>query len=164
MTQLVTLLAYQIGSEVSYSEIARQLKTSQQTVDRYIDILEKNFVLVRLPSFAGNMRNEVVRAKKIYFVDLGIHNAIIDAFAPIDTVRRPDVGALFENGMIMERLKWLAHQGRNHEVQSFFWRTFSQQEVDYIELSGDLTRAVEFKWNVKKIIRSLLHLYNTILI
>src|SRR3989338_3181204 len=149
MIRLVTLLAYQIGSEVSYSELSTRLKTSQQTVDRYIDILEKNFVIVRLGSFAGNMRNEVTRAKKIYFVDLGLRNAIIDLFSPIDPIRRNDVGALFENCMVMERLKYLAHSG-GVAAQSYFWRTYSQQEIDYIEKSGADLHAFEFTWNQTK--------------
>jgi uncharacterized protein len=150
MTGLLSLLAHQIGHEVSYRELSNQLKTSQQTVERYIDILEKNFVVVRLSSMAGNMRNEVTRAKKVYFVDLGLRNAVIDRFQPIDPVRRNDVGQLFENCLIMERLKYLANHNRTG-VCGYFWRTFSQQEVDYVEVSqkGEM-QAYEFKWNFNK--------------
>lgn len=146
VVQLLKLLAYQMGNEVSYRELAAHLKTSQQTVERYIDLLEKNFVVVRLGSFARNMRNEVTRSKKIYFTDMGIRNALIDAFQPIEPIGRNDVGPLFEGCMIVERLKHAAHEGRILPGR-YFWRTFSQTEIDYLEESGGMLRAYEFKWN-----------------
>ncbi|MEK7619722.1 MAG: ATP-binding protein [Patescibacteria group bacterium] len=147
--QLLKLLAYQIGNEVSFRELATALQTSQPTIERYVDLLEKNYVVVRLGSYSRNLRNEVTRSKKIYFLDLGIRNALIDAFSPIDTVSRNDVGQLFENCMVVERLKHLTSQGKQAPA-SYFWRTFDQQEVDYIEETGEGLRAWEFKWNVSK--------------
>lgn len=149
--QMLKLLAYQIGNEVSYRELASQLGTSQQTVERYVDLLEKNFVIVRLGSFARNLRNEVTRSKKIYFVDLGIRNALVGSFGPIDSIGRNDVGGLFENCMIIERLKHTAHEGRVPSA-AYFWRTFSQQEIDYVEEQVNATgasnlTAYEFKWS-----------------
>ena len=138
-----------MGNEVSYRELAVQLKTSQQTVERYIDLLEKNFVIVRLGSFSRNMRSEVTRSKKIYFVDMGVRNALIDVFGVIDPISRNDIGALFEGCMIIERLKHIAHKG-GILSGGYFWRTFSQQEVDYIEESGGRIHAYEFKWNDAK--------------
>src|SRR3989344_511832 len=150
--QLLKLLAHQIGNEVSYRELATKLVTSQQTIERYIDLLEKNFVIVRLSSFARNLRNEITRSKKVYFIDLGIRNALIDSFGPIDSIGRGDIGGLFENCMIVERLKHIAHNGRALPGV-YFWRTFSQQEIDYIEESEQVIRAYEFKWSMgKKII------------
>ena len=154
ITRLLKLLAYQIGNEVSYRELALQLSTSQQTVERYIDLLEKSFVVVRLGSFARNLRNEVTRSKKIYFVDLGIRNALVDAFSPVDPFGRNDIGPLFEDCMVVERLKDAAHEGRL-PPKSYFWRTFSQQEIDYIEeprgsAENGRIKAYEFKWNVDR--------------
>ena len=113
--------------------------------------LEKNFVITRLGSFARNLRNEVARSKKIYFIDLGLRNALINAFGPIDPIGRNDTGALFENCMVVERLKHIAHQGQPRP-NSYFWRTFSKQEIDYVEETGSVSgniviKAYEFKWN-----------------
>lgn len=149
ITQLLKLLAYQIGNEVSYRELAGQLKTSQQTIERYIDLLEKNYVIIRLGSFAKNLRNEVTKSKKIYFVDLGLRNALIDAFLPIDPIGRNDVSALFENTMIIERMKYVTSQGLQMP-NAYFWRTFEQQEIDYIEERSGSLKAIEFKWSPTK--------------
>lgn len=146
ITSLLKLLAYQIGQEVSYRELATQLGTSQQTIERYIDLLEKNFVIFRLGSYARNLRSEVTRTKKVYFVDLGIRNALINVFSHVDPSYRNDVGALFENSMIVERLKYLAHQGKA-QPGMYFWRTFTQQEVDYLEEQDGKLSAYEFKWS-----------------
>lgn len=148
--QLLTLLAFQMGNEVSYRELAVQLKTSQQTIERYIDLLEKNFVIIRLPSFAKNLRNEVTRSKKVYFVDMGIRNALIDAWKPIDVLLRNDIGALFESCMVTERVKNIAHEG-NVPTARYFWRTFAGQEIDYLEEREEQLYAYEFKWNSAKI-------------
>ena len=147
--QLLTLLAHQIGHEVSYNELATKLGTSKQTIERYIDLLEKSYVVTRLPSFARNLRNEVARSKKIYFIDLGIRNALLDLFRPMNVVARPDIGALFENAMIIERLKHLASQGRVVPSR-YFWRTFAQSEVDYLEDQNGVLRGYEYKWNPEK--------------
>lgn len=146
MTSLLKLLAFQIGNEVSYRELSQKLGTSILTIQKYIDLLEKNYVIVRLGSFSGNMRNEVTRSKKIYFIDLGLRNALIDNFAPIHSATRPDVGTLFENCMIVERLKHLVHGGAVSPKQ-FFWRTVAQKEIDYVEEREGKILAYEFKWS-----------------
>lgn len=141
--KIVKALALQIGSEVNFSELAQLVKADQKTVDKYINLLEKSFVVFTLPAFAGNVRNEIKKNKKIYFYDTGIVNAIMRNFNPI--ANRNDVGALFENYMIAERMKFL-HQ-HQMEADCFFWRTTQQQEIDYIEKTNTRLLAVEFKWN-----------------
>jgi predicted AAA+ superfamily ATPase len=148
VTSLLKLLAFQIGNEVSYRELSQQTGASIATVQKYIDLLEKNFVILRIGSYARNQRNEVTRAKKIYFLDLGLRNALIDAFAPMQTTARSDVGALFENCMIVERMKHVAHSG-GIGLQQYFWRTVAQHEMDYVEEYRGTAHAFEFKWNPK---------------
>jgi predicted AAA+ superfamily ATPase len=137
------LLALQIGSEVNFSELAQLVKADQKTVDKYINLLEKSFVVFTLPAFSGNVRNEIKKNKKIYFYDTGIVNAITRNFSSL--ANRNDVGALFENYMIAERMKFL-HQNQI-EAECFFWRTTQQQEIDYIEKTKQNFLAVEFKWS-----------------
>jgi len=141
--KIVKALALQIGSEVNFSELAQLVKADQKTVDKYISLLEKSFVVFSLPAFSGNVRNEIKKNKKIYFYDTGIVNAITRNFNSL--ANRNDVGALFENYMIAERMKYL-HQ---HQIEAdcFFWRTTQQQEIDYIEKTKQRFLAVEFKWN-----------------
>lgn len=161
VTALLKLLAFQIGQEVSVRELSNRLNLSAVTVSKYIDLLEKNFVLIRIGSFSRNKRKEVVRSKKIYFVDLGLRNALIDNFAPIQTTARNDVGALFENAMIVERWKYLSHNDCPLATQ-YFWRTVDQHEVDYIEEQSTKLTAVEFKWNIntsEKISKQFIKLY-----
>lgn len=146
---LLRLLAHQIGHEVSLRELAGQLSTSPATVDRYLDLLEKNFLIVRVSGFGSNMRNEVTRTKKIYFTDLGVRNALIDALAPIEGTGRNDIGALFENAFIIERRKYLGNS-ENQTIQGYFWRSVSQQEVDYVEQDGAALVAYECKWSDAK--------------
>lgn len=146
MTSLLKLLAFQIGNEVSYRELSQTLGTSMATVQKYIDLLEKNYVVMRLGSFSRNARNEVVRSKKIYFLDLGLRNALIDNFSSIESTTRPDIGALFENCMIVERLKHLVNSGTVLPNQ-FFWRTVDQKEIDYVEEAEGTLAAYEFKWS-----------------
>jgi len=141
--KIVKALALQIGSEVNFSELAQLVKADQKTVDKYINLLEKSFVIFTLPAFAGNVRNEIKKNKKIYFYDTGIVNAITRNFNSI--ANRNDVGALFENYMIAERMKFL-HQ-HQMEADCFFWRTTQQQEIDYVEKTKERFLAVEFKWN-----------------
>jgi predicted AAA+ superfamily ATPase len=141
--KIVKALALQIGSEVNFSELAQLVKADQKTVDKYISLLEKSFVVFSLPAFAGNVRNEIKKNKKIYFYDTGIVNAITRNFNPL--ANRNDVGALFENYMIAERMKFL-HQNQI-ESACFFWRTTQQQEIDYIEKTKEKFLAVEFKWS-----------------
>jgi len=143
--KIVKALALQIGSEVNFSELAQLVKADQKTVDKYVSLLEKSFVVFTLPAFSGNVRNEIKKNKKIYFYDTGIVNAITRNFNKLNN--RTDVGALFENYMIAERMKYL-HQ---HQIEAdvFFWRTTQQQEIDYIEKTNKKLLAVEFKWNEK---------------
>ncbi|WP_316825806.1 ATP-binding protein [Pedobacter miscanthi] len=141
--KIVKALALQVGSEVNFSELAQLVKADQKTVDKYISLLEKSFVVFSLPAFSGNVGNEIKKNKKIYFYDTGIVNAITRNFSPL--ANRNDVGALFENYMIAERMKFL-HQNQI-EAECFFWRTTQQQEIDYIEKTKDNFLAVEFKWS-----------------
>ncbi len=143
LQKLVRALALQIGSEVSYNELAKIVGIDKNTVESYIGLLEKCFVVFRLDSFSRNMRNEIRKGKKIYFYDNGIRNAIISNFAPLEL--RNDVGALWENLMISERIKRNAYN--QSYAQSYFWRTHSQKEVDYIEDCDGMLSAFEFKWN-----------------
>lgn len=147
--KLVQALAYQIGGEVVYKELGDLLGLDPKTVGAYIDILEKAFVLFRLPSFSRNLRNEIKSNQKIYFFDNGIRNAVIGNFNVIDN--RDDIGGLWENFLISERIKQNAYQRR--DARSFFWRTKQKQEIDYVEeLDGKIT-GFEFKWNPKRNIR-----------
>lgn len=146
LDKLLQLLAHQIGSEVSMQELATQLKVKSETVESYINLLEKSFVVYRLKSYSSNERKEVTKMKKIYFWDNGIRNALIDNFKPMEL--RNDVGALWENFIVSERIKMNHYNLRS--VKSMFWRSLQQQEVDYVESEqGDL-RAYEMKWNVLK--------------
>ncbi len=150
LMNILQLLAFQIGAEVSKNEIAVKLGTSRETVERYIDLLEKAFVIFRLKPLARNQRNEVARKEKIYFYDNGIRNSIISAFQPIEI--RNDAGALFENFMIAERLKFLEFSGIKRNL--WFWRTHDQKEIDYIEEYNGKFDAFEFKWTKGKIKKS----------
>jgi len=143
--KIVKALALQVGSEVNFSELAQLVKADQKTVEKYIDLLEKAFVIFSLPAFSGNVRNEIKKNKKVYFYDTGIINAITRNFNTLGN--RNDVGALWENYMISERKKYL--QQNQIEAELFFWRTTQQQEIDYIEKRADKLLAVEFKWNEK---------------
>lgn len=146
VASLLKLLAYQIGSEVSYRELSRKLETSVQTIQRYINLLENNFVIFRLKSFSNNKRKEVTQNRKIYFADLGLRNALVNDFGPIEKNGRADGGALFENAMILERLKYLSHQGA-FGYEQMFWRTVTQKEVDYVENNRGHIKVFEFKLN-----------------
>lgn len=145
-TRLLQALSYQIGSQISYNEIGQLVGLDSKTVEKYIDILEKSYIVFRLGSFNRNLRNELKRSRKIYFWDLGIRNAIIGNFAQIEN--RSDAGALWENFCIAERMKKLSYNGSF--ANSWFWRTQQQQEIDYIEEEDGLLKAFEFKWNEKK--------------
>jgi len=142
LVDLARALAYQIGNEVNENELASRLKINRKTVLNYIDILEKSFVLMRLTPYSQNPRREIGKQSKIYFLDLGIRNALIGDFN--DLAIRPDQGALWENFLIIERLKMHLNQG--HSVLSRFWRTYNGAEVDYIEeIGAGQIRAYEFK-------------------
>lgn len=146
LINLLRALALQIGSQVSYNELANLVGIDAKTVERYIDILEKSYIVFRLGSFARNLRNELKFSRKIYFWDLGIRNALLGSFAPVEN--RTDTGALWENFAIVERLKRNAYQ--MSFAQSYFWRTKQQKEIDYIEEEGGQISAFEFKWNDNK--------------
>ncbi|HNW81752.1 MAG TPA: ATP-binding protein [bacterium] len=146
LEKIIKALALQVGSEVNYNEIAQLVSADNATVEKYIDLLERAFIVFKLPALAGNVRNEIKKGKKIYFVDNGIRNAVIGNFNAVHS--RTDTGALFENFIISERRKYLNYRRKN--VSSYFWRTTQQQEIDYIEEgSGDYS-AYEFKWNPRK--------------
>ena len=146
LDKLLRALAFQVGSEVSYNELAQAVGTDSKTVERYIELLEKCYIIFRLHGLSRNLRNELKKAKKIYFYDNGVRNAIIQQFAPLEL--RNDAGALWENFFISERIK------RNHYQQNYcniyFWRTKSQLEIDYIEEQNGQMTAFEMKWNPKK--------------
>jgi len=144
--QLLQLLAFQIGNEVSIHELALKLKVNESTVSRYIDLLEKAFVIFRLPAFSRNLRKEVSKKKKIYFYDLGVRNSIIQQYQPLKG--RVDRGALWENFLVAERTKYL--HARLRFPKQYFWRTHDQQELDYLEEADGQLHGYEFKWNPKK--------------
>ena len=146
LQKLVRALALQIGSEVSYNELSRTVGVDKATVESYIDLLEKCFVVFRLPAYSSNLRREIKRGRKIYFYDNGIRNALLSNFAPLDL--RDDVGMLWENMMVSERIKRNSYS-RSY-AQMYFWRTQQQQEVDLIEEQDGRLTAFEFKWNTKK--------------
>lgn len=143
--KLVRALALQLGSEVSYNELSNLLGIDKETVENYICLLEKCFVVFRLDSFSRNLRNEIKKGKKIYFYDNGIRNAVISNFAPLEL--RTDVGALWENLMVSERVKYNAYSGSF--AQLYFWRTHDQKEIDLIEEQDGILKTFEFKWNTK---------------
>lgn len=145
MRNLLRLIAFQIGCTVSYDELGKQLGMSKNTVEKYLDLLEKVFVIFRLGAYSGNLRKEVTKAGKWYFYDIGIRNAIIGAFSPLSI--RQDTGALWENYMIAERLKLTNNE--NLHKNMFFWRTYDKQEIDLIETDSENMTALEFKWGNK---------------
>lgn len=146
LDKLLRALAFQVGSEVSYNELAQIVGTDSKTVERYIELLEKCYIIFRLHGLSRNLRNELKKAKKIYFYDNGVRNAIIQQFAPLEL--RNDAGALWENFFISERIKRNHYQ--QHYCNIYFWRTKSQLEIDYIEEQNGQMTAFEMKWNPKK--------------
>ena len=146
IVRLLKALAYQIGSQVSYNEVGRLVGLDSKTVERYIEILEKSYIIFRLGSYSRNLRNELKASRKIYFWDLGIRNLLISNLTQIET--RPDAGALWENYVIAERLKRNAYCSSIE--QHWFWRTQQQKEIDYLEEENGMLNAYEFKWNDKK--------------
>lgn len=146
LEKLVKALALQVSSEVSYNELAQVCNMDKETVEKYISLLERAFVIFRLPSLGKNVRNELKKSRKVYFWDNGIRNAVIGQFGHIDL--RNDKGALWENYMISERMKLLAYFRK--DTRSYFWRTRQQQEIDYVEETGDTYHLYEFKWSSRK--------------
>lgn len=146
MKELLRLIAFQLGNEVSYDELGRQLGMSKNTVEKYLDLLSKVFIVYRLGAFSRNLRKEVSKAGKWYFYDNGIRNALIGNFNSLAV--RQDSGALWENYIISERIKSNSNSRLNKEF--YFWRTYDGQEIDLIEESSDSLIALEFKWSDKK--------------
>jgi len=145
MKELLQLIALQMGREVSYEELGRKLGMSKNTVEKYLDLLSKTFVIYRLGAFNRNLRKEVTKAGKWYFYDNGIRNALIGAYNSL--ALRQDVGALWESYLISERIK--KNLNENTQKELYFWRTYDGQEIDLIEVSGDEISAFEFKWGDK---------------
>ena len=141
--KLLQALAFQVGSQVSYNELAQTCGLDSKTVEKYINLLEQTFVIFKLGSFSRNLRNELKNSKKIFFYDNGIRNALIANFSPLET--RTDVGALWENFLVSERIKALNYS--NKWSNYWYWRTKEQKEIDYIEESDGILTAYEFKWN-----------------
>ena len=137
LEKLQKALALQVGNEISYQEIGQTIGSDTKTVDKYIDLLEKTYVVFRLPALNRNVRNEIKKGKKVYFYDCGIYNAVINNFSPVNA--RTDIGALWENFIISERIKFLRYNDMD-QVQ-YFWRTTKQQEIDLIEEKNGTTNA-----------------------
>ena len=160
LEKLLRALALQIGSEVSYNELAQLLQIDKKTVANYIEVLEKGYVIFRLGSFSRNLRNEIKTNQKVYFYDTGIRNTVIGNFNPLEL--RTDKGALWENYLISERLKILNYE--KPLTNSYFWRTTRQQEIDYVEESSGQVTAYEFKWNPRAKVKkqkTFMEAYNT---
>ena len=146
LVKLLQALACQIGEQVSYNEVGQLVGLDSKTVEKYVDVLEKSYVIFRLSSFSRNLRNELKTSRKIYFWDLGVRNAVIGNFSQIEN--RTDVGALWENFAIAERMKQNITKGSF--ANSWFWRTQQQNEIDYVEEEDGRLSTFEFKWNEKK--------------
>lgn len=143
LESLVQALALQLGSEVNYNELSQMIGVDKNTVKRYIEILEKGYVIFELSAFSRNVRNEIKKNKKIYFYDIGIRNMIIGNFNEINL--RKDIGGLWENFLLSERMK--QNNYKMSLAKPYFWRTTQQQEVDYVEENGGDIKGFEFKWN-----------------
>ena len=150
LLDLLKLLAFQVGKEVSLNELAAQLHIDVKTVGRYLDLLEKSYVLLRATGFSRNRRNEVTSKHRYYFADNGVRNAVISRFNPLD--ERDDVGALWENFIIVERQKYLTYTGT--PLPLYFWRTYTQKEIDWVEERDGKIFGYECKWSPKKSVRA----------
>jgi predicted AAA+ superfamily ATPase len=146
LEKILQVWAFQVGNEVSYNEITQLVGLDKNTVNNYIDLLEKAFVVFRLNSYSKNLRNEIKAKKKIYFYDYGVRITLIGNFNTLEF--RQDKGALWENFLVSERIKQLSYT--NSLAKSYLWRTTSQQEIDYIEINADAVSAFEFKWSSAK--------------
>lgn len=142
LEKLLQALALQVGSEVSYTELAQLLGVNKITIENYIRILEQAYIILRVGPFSRNIRNELKKKRKIYFYDLGLRNALINNLNPISL--RQDIGALWENFMVMERVKRNNNLGITANI--YFWRTTDGKEIDYVEDSGGTLAGYEFKW------------------
>lgn len=143
---LLKLIAFQVGKEVSIQELGNQLQISKNTVERYLDLLTKVFVLFKLNGFSRNLRKEITKSSRWYFYDNGIRNALIQNFNRLE--QRNDVGELWENYLASERIK--KQQYQKIKSQNYFWRTYDQQELDWLEEKTEHIHGFEFKWNPKK--------------
>lgn len=143
--KIIRAVALQLGSEVSYKEIANTVGISHNTVEKYLTLLERAYIIFKLPAYSKNIRNEIRKGRKYYFYDNGIRNAVIGNFNPVEL--RNDTGALWENYLMSERMKYLLFNDK--DFKKYFWRSTQQQEIDYIEeISGEIY-CYEFKWNKK---------------
>ncbi|MDP1620802.1 MAG: ATP-binding protein [Bacteroidales bacterium] len=145
LEKILKALAMQVGNEVTYNELAQLLDSDKGTIEKYIDLLEKAYIIFKLNGLSRNVRNEIKKGRKIYFYDNGVRNAILGNFLTLSS--RIDTGALWENFLISERQKFLGN--KDIEFQRYFWRTTQQQEIDYIEEREGKLHAYEFKWNPK---------------
>jgi len=143
LIDLLPLIAFQVGKEVSHQELAMHLSISKVTVEKYLDLLEQVFVLVNIRGFSRNLRKEVTKTSRYYFIDNGIRNALINNFNPIS--RRDDIGLLSKNYLSIERIK--KQEYTDLWSHNFFWRTYDQKEIDWVEDRGGKLYAYEFKWN-----------------
>ena len=146
LEKLIQALALQIGNEVSYNELAQILGINRITVENYINILEQAFVIFRIRPYSNNPRKELAKLRKIYFYDTGVRNALINSFNPLNL--RNDIGSLWENFVISERIKLNNNYGK--DVESYFWRTYEQQEIDLVEVFKSIPEAYECKWTMPK--------------
>ncbi len=140
---LLILLAFQIGKEVSHAELGNQLQMSRVTIEKYLDLLEQTFVLINIRGFSRNLRKEITKTSRYYFCDLGIRNALINNFNSLS--RRADVGELWENYLVLERIKKQEYQ--KMRSNNYFWRTYDQKEIDWVEEREGKLFGYEFKWN-----------------
>jgi len=146
LRNLLKALALQVGSQVSVQELSQLLKVSSITVERYLDLLEKSFIIFKLTSFSSNLRNELKKSRKYYFFDNGIRNALINNFNPIQ--ERADAGPLWENFCIVEYLKKAKYNQRFSNL--YFWRTYDGAEIDLVEESNGKLHVYEIKWKPKR--------------
>ena len=146
LKKLLQLLAFQVGNEVSTNELAKNLKIAQLTVERYLDLLTKVFIIYPLTAYSTNQRKEIAKSKKWYFADNGIRNALIKNYTILEL--RTDVGALWEQYCLNERIKY--NQYKKNDIQYFFWRTYDGQEVDFIEINNTIREAFECKYTRQK--------------
>ncbi|SDE06672.1 hypothetical protein SAMN04487996_103250 [Dyadobacter soli] len=147
MLQLLQLVAYQTAQEVSYDELAKTLQIDRNTVERYLDLFSKVFIITRVGGYSKNLRKEVTKSSKWYFLDNGIRNALINNFSPLN--QRMDTGALWENYLVAERIKYNSYTRKT--PHTYFWRTYDQQELDWLEVADDQLSAYEFKWKDIKV-------------
>ena len=149
LLRLLQAIAFQVGGEVSVAELGGRLGMSRNTVERYLDLLEKAYVIFGRPGFSRNLRKEIAKSRRYYFYDNGIRNGLINNFSPL--ALRDDIGALWENYIVVERLKFNLYTGR--QTESYFWRTYDRQEIDLIEELGGRLDGTEVKWSPQPRIR-----------